>query len=310
MIAINRLTKRYGATRAVEDLSFTVRPGVVTGFLGANGAGKSTTLRMLVGLVAPTGGQATINGQLYRELADPARTVGALLDARATQPFRTATAHLRWIARTGRLDPARIGPTLAVVGLEHAAHRRIGDFSLGMRQRLGLAVALLGDPQVLVLDEPTNGLDPEGVAWLRTLLRSLAEQGRTVFLSSHLMGEMEHTADQVVIIDAGRFVADVSIAELTARTAGDRVTVVTPDPRRLTEFLEDGGALVDQRAGGLSVRRRSAAEIGDLALRHGIALHELHPERRTLEEAFLQITHDRPAPRDRLVVTSTGGRGR
>ncbi len=264
----------------------------MTGFLGPNGAGKSTTLRMLLGLARPTAGTALIDGQPYAQLRQPSRMVGALLDAAAVQPYRSATEHLRWIARAARIDQVQVGPTLELVGLAAAAGRRIGDFSLGMRQRLGLAAALLGDPEVLILDEPSNGLDPDGIAWLRRLLRSLAAEGRTVLVSSHLMAEMEQTADRVVILDAGRFLADLTISELTARTAGDRVCVSTPASGALRRLLVDRGATVQADGEMLTVTGATASSVGDLASAHGIVLHELRPERVTLEEAFLQLTRD------------------
>ncbi|MFO7249976.1 MAG: ABC transporter ATP-binding protein [Actinomycetes bacterium] len=216
MIEVRDLAKRYGSTVAVDGISFTVRPGAVTGFLGRNGAGKSTTMRMILGLIRPTRGTALVCGRPYRELADPLRRVGALLEARSAHPDRTAYHHLLWLARSNRIPTARVHEVLGMAGLEHAAGRRAGGFSLGMAQRLGLAAALLGDPEVLVLDEPMNGLDPDGIRWLRGLLRDYAAQGRTVFVSSHLMGEVAQTADRVIVIDGGRLVADTTVAELTA----------------------------------------------------------------------------------------------
>jgi len=218
MIEVRDVTKRYGPAAAVDGLSFTVRPGLVTGFLGANGAGKSTTMRMILGLDRPTRGEALIGGRPYREFADPLRRVGALLEARAAHPARTAHHHLLWLAESNRIPRARVHEVLGLTGLEDAAGRRVGGFSLGMAQRLGLAAALLGDPQVLLLDEPMNGLDPEGIRWLRTFLRELAAQGRTVFVSSHLMGEMARTADRLIVIGGGRLLADTTVAELTAAT--------------------------------------------------------------------------------------------
>jgi ABC-2 type transport system ATP-binding protein len=292
VIELAGLSKRYGPRLVVADVSARVPSGSVTGFLGANGAGKSTTLRMLLGLVRPTSGTALIGQKPYAELAHPGRQVGALLDAAAVQPYRTAVEHLRWIARAGRIDQARVDLTLEVVGLAGAGGR-IADFSLGMRQRLGLAAALLGDPEVLVLDEPTNGLDPDGIAWLRRLLRSFAAEGRTVLVSSHLMAEMEQTAERVVIIDAGRLVADLTIPELTARTTGDRVRVVTPSGGQLSQLLTERGATVERSGDVLRVSGVTARAVGELASAHQVALHELRAERVTLEEAFLQITGDR-----------------
>ncbi len=219
MIEVRDLAKRYGSTVAVDGISFTVRPGTVTGFLGRNGAGKSTTMRMILGLTRPTRGTALVGGRPYRELTDPLRRVGALLEARAAHPDRTAYHHLLWLARSNRIPKARVHEVLGMTGLEHVAGHRAGGFSLGMAQRLGLAAALLGDPEVLVLDEPMNGLDPDGIRWLRGLLRDHAAHGRTVFVSSHLMGEVAQTADRVIVIEGGRLLADTTVAELTA-TAG------------------------------------------------------------------------------------------
>ena len=292
VIELAGLSKRYGSRLVVDDFSASIRSGSVTGFLGANGAGKSTTLRMLLGLVRPTAGSALIGGRPYAELAHPGRQVGALLDAAAVQPYRTAVQHLRWIAHAGRIDGSQVDRTLDRVGLA-GARGRIGDFSLGMRQRLGLAAALLGDPDILVLDEPTNGLDPDGIAWLRGLLRTFALEGRTVLVSSHLMAEMEQTADRVVIIDAGRLVADLTIPELTDRTTGGRVRVVTASCGALSQLLTERGATVERRGDVLRVSGVAARTVGELASVHGIALYELCPERITLEEAFLQITGDR-----------------
>jgi ABC-2 type transport system ATP-binding protein len=310
VIELDGLSKRYGATLAVDDLTVSVRRGLVTGFLGPNGAGKSTTLRMLLGLTRPTAGTALIDGVPYAQLAQPGRMVGALLDAAAVQPYRSAAEHLRWIATAARIDQGQIGRTLELVGLAAAADRRIGDFSLGMRQRLGLAAALLGDPEVLILDEPSNGLDPEGIAWLRRLLRSLAAEGRTVLVSSHLMAEMEQTADRVVILNAGRFLADLTIPELTARTAGDRVCVSTPSSAALRRLLLDRGATVVGDQELLTVTGLPASSVGDLASAHGIVLHELRPERVTLEEAFLQLTGEpergRRGAAAALPVSTTG----
>ena len=296
MIEVRNLTKSYGRRTVVEDLTFTVPPGRVTGFLGPNGAGKSTTLRMILGLDAPDSGVALVNGVPYAALAAPLRAVGALLDAGAAHPDRSARAHLSWLARAGRIAPARVAEVLDLVGLGGEGHRRIAEFSLGMRQRLGVAAALLGDPGVLLLDEPLNGLDAEGIVWLRVLLRDLAARGRTVFVSSHLMNEMEATADHVLVIDSGRLVADVGVGELTRRAAGGRVTVATPRWAELAAALPDGSVRADG-AGRLTVTGLDAAEVGEVAARHGIALHELVPHRSRLEDAFLDLTRDLDSPR-------------
>ncbi|KUP96917.1 ATP-binding cassette domain-containing protein [Thermobifida cellulosilytica] len=291
MIEARNLTKRYGARTVVEDLTFTVPPGRVTGFLGPNGAGKSTTLRMILGLDAPDSGVALVHGVPYASLAAPLREVGALLDAGAVHPGRTAHAHLSWLARAGGIGSRRVGEVLELVGLGGEGRRRIGEFSLGMRQRLGVAAALLGDPAVLLLDEPLNGLDAQGIVWLRVLLRDLAAQGRTVFVSSHLMNEMEATADHVLVIDSGRLVADMGVGELTRRAAGGRVTVATPRWAELAAVLPEGSARVDG-PGRLTVTGLDAAAVGEAAARHGIALHELVSHRSRLEDAFLDLTRD------------------
>jgi ABC-2 type transport system ATP-binding protein len=290
MIEARELTKTYGSRTVVDRLTFAVRPGVVTGFLGPNGAGKSTTMRMILGLTAATGGQALVNGVAYRRLTEPLCEVGALLDAHAVQGFRTGGQHLDWIARAIGVAPGNVTGMLERVGLAAAGDRKIGEYSLGMRQRLGLAAALLGDPGVLILDEPTNGLDPQGIKWLRTLLRGLADDGRTVFLSSHLMGEMELTAERVIIINQGRFVADMTVPELTARTIGDHVFVASGDDRALEALLAERGVDVEPSARGLTVSKLDGPAIGALAFENGIVVHELRPERTTLEEAFMTLT--------------------
>ncbi|HXQ55020.1 MAG TPA: ABC transporter ATP-binding protein [Actinomycetes bacterium] len=285
-ISVQGLTKRFGEVLAVDRLDFEVDPGTVTGFLGPNGAGKTTTLRMLLGLVAPTSGAATIDGRPYRELADPARRVGAVLEQSGFHPGRSARDHLRVLATAAGLAPARIDEVLEQTGLAAAARRRVGGFSLGMRQRLGLAAALLGDPDVLVLDEPANGLDPEGVHWLR----GLADQGRTVLVSSHLLAEVAQTVDQVVIIDRGRLVAQSTLAALTAGT--DRtVRVRTAQPEALHALLVAMGATVtldgpDQ----LLVGGVTAEQVGQTAAAGGVVLHEMRFERSNLEDVFLELT--------------------
>jgi ABC-2 type transport system ATP-binding protein len=294
MISVRGLTKRYGETLAVDGLTFTVAPGRVTGFLGPNGAGKSTTLRMVLGLDTPTSGDARIGGTAYRRLAAPAREVGALLDPAAVDPGRTGANHLLWLARAGGIGRARVDDVLGLVGLEEVGGRRIRHYSLGMRQRLGIAAALLGDPGVLLLDEPLNGLDPEGIVWTRRLLKGFAEEGRTVLLSSHLMNEMEATADHVLVIGGGRLVADVGLAELVATGAGTRVEAVSPRADELAALLRREGATVaGGRDGRISVTGADAARVGDLAARHGIPVHELVPVRARLEDAFMALTRGR-----------------
>lgn len=292
MIEISQLTKRYGETMAVQDLTFRVRPGHVTGFLGPNGAGKSTTLRMILGLTAPSSGTATVDGQPFRDRPRGLRCVGALLDAGDVHGGRTAAAHLAALARSNRIPRERVGQVLQDVGLTGAARRRIAGFSLGMKQRLGIAAALLGDPPVLVFDEPLNGLDPEGVKWIRELFRSLAAQGRTVFVSSHLMSEMEHTADQLIVIGRGRLIAAESVTEFAVRAGtGLSVSVRTADTGALTALLTSAGGSV-QPAGDdlLTVTGMSADRISALAFQHRIQLRELTTHAASLEDAFMQLT--------------------
>ncbi len=291
VIEVNELTKRYGGTTAVDDLTFTVRPGRVTGFLGPNGAGKSTTLRLILGLHEPTGGSVTVDGHRFRDRPRGLRHVGALLDAGDVHGGRSAAAQLAVLARSNRIPRRRVDEVLAEVGLTDAARRRVSGFSLGMRQRLGIATALLGDPPVLLFDEPLNGLDPEGVRWVRGLFRRLAGEGRTVFVSSHLMSEMEHTADHLVVVGQGRLIAAESLTEFAARGSRQSVTVATPDPDALTSVLTAAGAAVrPDDAGRLSVTGLSAAVISELALEHRLALHELTTRTASLEEAFMEIT--------------------
>ncbi|MFD4909994.1 ABC transporter ATP-binding protein [Kitasatospora purpeofusca] len=299
MIEVHRLTKRYGRTTAVDELTFTVRPGLVTGFLGPNGAGKSTTLRMILGLDAPTAGAATVGGRLFRELPRGLRHVGALLDAGHVHGGRSGRAHLRALARSNAVPRVRVEEVLAEVGLAGAAGRRIGGYSLGMKQRLGIAAALLGDPPVLLFDEPLNGLDPEGVRWVRELFRRLAAEGRTVFVSSHLMSEMEHTADRLVVIGRGRLIADESVADFAARGAGQGaaapgVTVRTTGPGPLADALRAAGGEVrpGDDAGTLLVTGLDPARIGALALDHRVPLLELTARTASLEEAFMALTAD------------------
>ncbi|MFI7461952.1 ABC transporter ATP-binding protein [Nonomuraea sp. NPDC049646] len=294
MIEVDQLTKRYGGVTAVNALTFTVRPGCVTGFLGPNGAGKSTTMRMILGLNRPTSGTATIGGRPFARHRAGLRHAGALLDAGDVHGGRTAAAHLSALARGNGLPRRRVGEVLREVGLEGVARRRVGGFSLGMRQRLGIATALLGDPPVLLFDEPVNGLDPEGVRWVRGLFRRLAREGRTVLVSSHLMSEMEHTADRLVVIGRGELIADESVAEFAARGTGASVTVRCGDPAELSAVLARAGARVrPDDDGALTVTGLSAARIGELAFERRIVLRELAPRRASLEQAFMELTADR-----------------
>ncbi len=292
VITIEGLTKRFGDVLAVDDLSFEVDQGTVVGFLGPNGAGKTTTLRMLLGLVTPTSGTARIDGQPYRALADPVRHVGAVLEASSFHPGRSARSHLRVVATAAGLPLARADAVLAQVGLAEAARRRVGGFSLGMRQRLGLATALLGDPQMLILDEPANGLDPEGVHWLRGLLRDLADQGCTVLVSSHVLAEVAQTVDQVVIIARGRLVAQSTLAALTARTE-QLVRVRTPQAEALQPLLAAQGVQVDPDPDGgdqLVAVGTTTEAVGQAAAAAGIVIYEMRAERSNLEDVFLQLT--------------------
>ena len=295
VIEANALTRRYGAVTAVDRLSFTVRPGRVTGFLGPNGAGKSTTLRMVLGLTAPTSGTVTVGGRPFRDRPRGLRHVGALLDAHEVHGGRTARAHLSALAHGNGLPARRVEEALGTVGLAAAAGRRIGGFSLGMKQRLGIAAALLGDPPVLLFDEPLNGLDPEGVRWVRGLFRSLAAEGRAVLVSSHLMGEMEHTADDLLVVGRGRVVAAEPLAVFAARGGRTTVTVRTPDRSALAGALraEPEAVLREAGDGALTVAGVSAERVGDLAHAHGVRLHALTARTASLEEVFLELTADR-----------------
>ncbi|MFE2560149.1 ATP-binding cassette domain-containing protein [Streptomyces sp. NBC_00090] len=292
MIEVRELTKRYGSTTAVDALTFTVRPGLVTGFLGPNGSGKSTTLRMVLGLHTPTSGSVTVDGRPFTDRPRGLRHVGALLDAGDVHGGRTARSHLAVLARGNRIPLSRVDEVLEEVGLAGAARRRIGGYSLGMRQRLGIAGALLGDPPVLLFDEPLNGLDPEGVKWVRGLFRRLAAEGRTVFVSSHLMTEMEHTADELVVIGRGELIAAESLAAFAARGTRLSVTVGTPDRAGLTALLLTEGAEVQEEAGLLTVTGLPAARIGELALEHRVLLDQLTTRTASLEEAFMELTAD------------------
>jgi ABC-2 type transport system ATP-binding protein len=304
MIEARDLTKSYSGKVAVDHLSFTVQPGRVTGFLGPNGAGKSTTMRLLLGLDRPQSGTATIDGKRYAELADPLRTVGALLEARSVHSGRSARNHLVFLAQSQGLPTKRADEVLDMVGLRDVAGKRAGGFSLGMGQRLGIAAAMLGDPRVLLLDEPVNGLDPEGVLWIRNLMKFLASQGRTIFVSSHLMNEMAVTADHLIVIGRGRLIADSATSEVIARSSEQSVRVRTPDPARLAALIEAEGGTVSRgsdvpagdpadaqaRAEELTVTGMAAPRIGELAASASVVLHELSPQLASLEEAFMELT--------------------
>ncbi|QFZ23856.1 ABC transporter ATP-binding protein [Saccharothrix syringae] len=293
MIEATGLTKHYGRTVAVDDLSFTVAPGRVTGFLGPNGAGKSTTMRMVLGLDRPTRGRVTVKGQDYRSLRHPLRVVGALLDAKWVHPNRSARAHLRWLARSNGIPAARVDEVLGAVGLGEVADRRAGTFSLGMSQRLGIAGALLGDPEVLMFDEPVNGLDPEGILWIRQFMHRLAAEGRTVFVSSHLLSEMSQTAQDLVVIGRGRLIAQTSTERFIREAAEDTVRVRSPQADRLRALLDGRARAVDDAAdGALVVHGVEAAAIGELAASNDITLHELSPQLGSLEQAFMQLTKE------------------
>ena len=293
MIQAIGLSKRYGSTLAVDDLSFTVPPGMVTGFLGPNGSGKSTTMRMILGLDTPTAGSVTVNGRPYREYRRPLYEVGALLDAKAFHGGRSAHNHLLALALSNGIGRARVGKVLDVVGLSTVAHQRAGGFSLGMAQRLGIAAALLGDPPVLMFDESVNGLDPEGVLWIRTLLRSLAAEGRTVFLSSHLMTEMALTADRLVVIGRGRLIAETTIAEFLDGGSDDHVVARSPQSGQLGALLSTRGAgVVREAEDTLRITGIPSDEVGRLAQGSGITLLELSSHRPSLEQRYLQLTND------------------
>ncbi|NNN04076.1 MAG: ABC transporter ATP-binding protein [Acidimicrobiaceae bacterium] len=292
MITVENLTKRYGSTVAVNDLSFEVKPGVVTGFLGPNGSGKSTTMRAILGLDNPTSGRVSINGTTYRHINAPLHEIGALLDAKALNPTRSARNHLRALAAANNIPYSRVDEVLEFVGLAAVAKKRAGSFSLGMSQRLGIAAALLGDPQILLFDEPVNGLDPEGIRWIREFFRTLANEGRTVFVSSHLMSEMALTADQIIVIGRGHLITTGSVSDLTASVAGS-VLVRSADNARLGEALRGAGARVeDGTSDALVVNDLDATRVGEIALSAGVALSELSPQRASLEEVFMELTAD------------------
>ncbi|MEV0476664.1 ABC transporter ATP-binding protein [Streptomyces prunicolor] len=294
MIEIHHVVKRYGDKMAVYDLDFTVEPGVVTGFLGPNGAGKSTTMRMIIGLDAPTSGHVTVNGKHYAQHTAPLQEVGALLEARSVHPGRSAYSHLLSLAYTHGIPRRRVDEVIELAGLGKVAKKRAGSFSLGMGQRLGIAAALLGDPQTVMLDEPVNGLDPEGVLWIRNLLKGLAAEGRTVFVSSHLMSEMALTATNLVIVGRGRLLADTTVASFVEQAGGETVKVVSSDPERLRALLAGPDVTVTGEIGTetLQVSGLSAREIGSLAADAGIAVYDLTQQAVSLEEAFMALTHD------------------
>ena len=301
MIEVRGLVKQYGAKIAVNDLSFDVEPGHVTGFLGPNGAGKTTTMRLILGLDYPDAGTVMIDGKQYAGLAYPMREVGALLDAKAVHGGRSAYNHLLCLAQTNNLPRRRVGEVLELVGLTDVARKRTKGFSLGMGQRLGIAATLLGDPAVLMFDEPVNGLDPEGILWIRNLMKALAGEGRTVFVSSHLMSEMEHTADHLIVIGRGSLLADCTMEEFIARSSGQTVRVRTPQPDLLAKAVSEVAAragtnspagAVTNPDGSLTVHGLTAAQVGDLAFEHGVRLHELTVVRASLEAAFMELTAD------------------
>src|SRR5436853_1228897 len=293
MITADVLTKDYGEKRAVDGISFAVRPGIVTGFLGPNGSGKSTTMRLILGLDSPTAGDVRVNGKHYRDHAAPLHEVGALLEARSVHTGRSAYNHLRALAQTHGIPRRRVDELTALVGLHDVARKRAGQFSLGMGQRLGIASALLGDPATLILDEPVNGLDPEGIHWIRNLLKGLAAEGRTVFVSSHLMSEMSLTADHLIVIGRGRLIADLPTREFVSRASKKLVRVRSPQASALAERLASGDVMVEtQPDGALEIAGLSAEQVGDAAAAAQIVLHELTPHEASLEEAFMELTRD------------------
>jgi ABC-2 type transport system ATP-binding protein len=318
MIEAHDLTKRYGDKVAVDHLSFRVEPGRVTGFLGPNGAGKSTTMRLILGLDRPQSGSATINGRKYSDLGDPLRTVGALLEAKAMHPGRSARSHLLYLAQTQGLPSRRVDEVLDLVGLRDVARKRVRGYSMGMGQRVGIAAAMLGNPSVLLLDEPVNGLDPEGILWIRNLMKSLAAEQRTIFVSSHLMNEMAVTADHLIVIGRGKLIADCSTQEFIERSSEKSVLVRSPGAPELADLIvaEGGKVTVEQpsngQAEGLSVIGLEAPRIGELAAANGIVLHELTPRLASLEEAYMELTagsveYTGTTHQDQAVTTPAGG---
>ena len=305
MIALQGLTKRYGEKTVVDDLTFTIRPGVVTGFLGPNGAGKSTTMRMLIGLETPDAGRAEVNGRSYRQLTAPAQEIGVLLDAGARHPGRSARDHLLALAATHRIPASRVDEVLELVGLSEVGRRRSGGFSLGMGQRLGIAAALLGDPATVLLDEPVNGLDPEGIRWIRELLRGLAAEGRTVFVSSHLMSEMALTAEHLIVVGRGRLIADISVADLVARSATS-VRVRSPQTADLRVLLAgDDVTVTTVPDGAVDVVGLTREQIGDRAAGAGLTLHELTLQQASLEQAYMELTADAVEYHGAIAVPAT-----
>jgi ABC-2 type transport system ATP-binding protein len=293
MIEVRGLTKRYGEKVAVNDLSFTVEPGKVTGFLGPNGAGKTTTMRLILGLDYPTRGTVTVKNRQYRTLDNPMRDVGALLDAKAVHGGRSAYSHLLCLAQTNNIPKRRVNEVLGLVGLTEVAKKRSKNFSLGMGQRLGIAATLLGDPSVLMFDEPVNGLDPEGIRWIRNLMKALATEGRTVFVSSHLMSEMENTADHLIVIGRGKLISDCTVAEFIAKNSTATVRVRTPQLDQLAKVVAAGGGVATSSGeGSLLVQGLPVERVGDIAFENGIRLHELAPARASLEQAFMELTAD------------------
>jgi ABC-2 type transport system ATP-binding protein len=293
VIEVTDLTKRYGPTVAVRDLNFEVKPGIVTGFLGPNGAGKSTTMRLILGLDAPSAGRAIVNGKQYRDHPAPLREVGAVLEARSIHPGRSAYNHLLALAQTHGITRRRVNDLIDMVGLHDVAKRRAGTFSLGMGQRLGIASALLGDPQTVMLDEPVNGLDPEGIHWVRGLLKGLAAEGRTVFVSSHLMSEMSLTADHLIVIGRGQLIADTSVDEFVRRASKQSVRVRSPQLARLTELLAGPDVTIQPDGdGSAEVTGLTTEQVGEAAAHNNIVLHELTPQRASLEEAFMELTRE------------------
>jgi ABC-2 type transport system ATP-binding protein len=292
VIEAHGLTKDYGSKRAVDGLTFRVEPGIVTGFLGPNGSGKSTTMRLILGLDAPTAGDVTVNGKHYRDHSAPLHEVGALLEAKSVHTGRSAYNHLLALAQTHGIPRRRVDELIDLVGLRDVARKRAGQFSLGMSQRLGIATALLGDPKTVMLDEPVNGLDPEGIHWIRNLLKGLAAEGKTVFVSSHLMSEVSLTADHLIVVGRGRLIADTSVAEFVASASAKVVLLRSPDLERLCALLAGPGVSFEDAGRAVEVRGLTAEQIGDVAAAHGVAIHELTPQHVSLEEAFMTLTRD------------------
>jgi ABC-2 type transport system ATP-binding protein len=310
-IEVTGLRKRFGPTLALDGMTFTVQPGLVTGFVGPNGAGKSTTMRVILGLDAPDEGKAVVNGQAYASLRHPLRVIGSLLDAGALQPSRSARNHLLWLARSQGLKPERVNEVITQAGLDGVARRRTGGYSLGMRQRLGIAAAMLGDPAAIMLDEPFNGMDPEGIVWMRGFLRGLAAEGRAVLVSSHLMGELQDAADHLVVVGRGRVIADTTVASLLAATSGDRVTLRTSARQQATTILENAGATVaEDGADALTISGLPAERVVALLSASAVPFSEVAAHRATLEQAYMELTRDavefRPAGFDAAQTEEVG----